>query len=143
MSGQQRPPIIEKAGKVYIYDQLRHKYLLWTPEEEVRQQVLAHLIDDLHYPKGLIAVEAGLRYNKRMKRTDIVVYNNQGKPHMLVECKRPQTKIGKEAIFQLATYNNALDANILVLTNGDEMICLRANREENKLTALESIPPYK
>ncbi|WP_339786431.1 type I restriction enzyme HsdR N-terminal domain-containing protein [uncultured Imperialibacter sp.] len=143
MSKETRPLVIEKDGQTLIYDLLRRKYLVWTPEEAVRQQMVSYLIDELHYPKGLMSIEAGLHYNKRQKRTDLVVYDNNGKPHILVECKAPDVKLSRETIFQVSTYNKELDANILVITNGKEMICLQVEREKNNLKTLDDIPPYK
>ncbi|CAD5278267.1 MULTISPECIES: type I restriction enzyme HsdR N-terminal domain-containing protein [unclassified Imperialibacter] len=143
MSKETRPLVIEKDGQTLIYDLLRRKYLVWTPEEAVRQQMVNYLMAELHYPKGLMSIEAGLHYNKRQKRTDLVVYNNTGKPHILVECKAPDVKLSRETIFQVATYNKELDANILVITNGNEMICLQVERERNNLVSLSDIPPYK
>ncbi|MEQ8684234.1 MAG: type I restriction enzyme HsdR N-terminal domain-containing protein [Imperialibacter sp.] len=143
MSKETRPLVIEKDGQALIYDLLRRKYLVWTPEEAVRQQMVNYLMAELHYPKGLMSIEAGLHYNKRQKRTDLVVYNNTGKPHILVECKAPDVKLSRETIFQVATYNKELDANILVITNGKEMICLQVEREKNNLKPLDDIPPYK
>ncbi|WP_416866544.1 MAG: type I restriction enzyme HsdR N-terminal domain-containing protein [Imperialibacter sp.] len=143
MSKETRPLVIEKDGQTLIYDLLRRKYLVWTPEEAVRQQMVNYLIAELHYPKGLMSIEAGLHYNKRQKRTDLVVYDNNGKPHILVECKAPEVKLSREAIFQVSTYNKELDANILVITNGKEMICLQVEREKNNLKTLDDIPPYK
>ncbi|MEQ8416940.1 MAG: type I restriction enzyme HsdR N-terminal domain-containing protein [Imperialibacter sp.] len=143
MSKETRPLVIEKDGQTLIYDLLRRKYLVWTPEEAVRQQMVNYLMAELHYPKGLMSIEAGLHYNKRQKRTDLVVYNNAGKPHILVECKAPDVKLSRGTIFQVATYNKELDANILVITNGREMICLQVEREKNNLKPLDNIPPYK
>jgi len=143
MSKESRPLVIEKDGQTLIYDLLRRKYLVWTPEEAVRQQMVNYLIAELHYPKGLMSIEAGLHYNKRQKRTDLVVYDNNGKPHILVECKAPDVKLSRETIFQVSTYNKELDANILVITNGKEMICLQVEREKNNLKTLDDIPPYK
>ncbi len=132
-----------KDGKVFVYDMLRKKYVLATPEEEVRQQLLQYLIMELSYPRGLISVEAGLLYNRQQKRTDIVVYNNRGLPHVLIECKRPEIKLSKEVIYQLATYNREVNAPLLVVANGKEMICLQVDAEQNRLVPLAEIPPYR
>lgn len=134
--------MIEKEGRLFIYDLLRKKYVVATPEEEVRQQLLEHLVNELSYPKGLISVESGLLYNKQAKRTDVVVYNNLGAPYMLIECKRNEVQLKKEAVYQLASYNRQLNAQILVITNGKELICLQVDPTQNKLIPLKEIPPY-
>ncbi len=143
MNDEKRPLTIDREGKTFLYDILRRKYVVWTPEEVVRQDLVNYLLQELKYPKGLISIEAGLHYNRRLKRTDIVVFNKEGKPNILVECKRPEVKLGKEAIFQLSTYNKELDANLLVLTNGKELICLQVDRAHNTLISIAGIPPYK
>ena len=134
--------MIEKEGRLFIYDFLRKKYVVATPEEEVRQQLLDYLVNELSYPKGLISVESGLLYNKQLKRTDIVVFNNSGAPYMLIECKRNEVQLKKEAVYQLATYNRQLNAQLLVITNGKELICLQVDSVKNKLVPLKEIPPY-
>ena len=73
-------------GKRWIFDILRRKYLVLTPEEWVRQHFVHYIINELQYPKALIKVEGGLSYNKLSKRSDIVVFNRDGKPWMVIEC---------------------------------------------------------
>jgi hypothetical protein len=135
-------PLKEINGRLYVFDQVRKKYLLFTPEEEVRQRMLDLLIHTLHYPRGLLSVETGLKYNTRQKRTDIVVFDNSGKPYMIVECKRKEEKLGKEELFQLSVYNKFLQAEILILTNGIDLLCMKVDMEANKLVPLSEIPPY-
>lgn len=137
-----RKPLKEINGKPYVFDQVRKKYLLFTPEEEVRQRMLDLLIHTLQYPRGLLSVESGLKYNTRQKRTDIVVFDKGGKPYMIVECKRKEEKLGKEELFQLSVYNNTLQAEILILTNGIDLLCMKVDRQANKLVPLVEIPPY-
>jgi len=137
-----RKPLKEINGRLYVFDQVRKKYLLFTPEEEVRQGMLDLLIHTLHYPKGLLSVESGLKYNTRQKRTDIVVFDSDGRPYMVVECKRKEERLGKEELFQLSVYNNTLRAEILILTNGIDLLCMKVDREANKLVPLMEIPPY-
>lgn len=135
--------MMERGGRTFIFDLLRKKYVVATPEEQVRQQFLHYLISDLKYPKGLISVESGLVYNNRQKRTDVVVYDTSGKPYLLAECKRREARLSKEVIYQLAAYNRELNARLLVLTNGAEMICLAIDQEQNRLVPLTEIPAYE
>lgn len=79
---------ITKSGANYmIFDAIRRKYVVLTPEEWVRQHFVHYLINALSYPKSLISIERGANYNKLQKRTDLCVYNQQAKPHLLVEAK--------------------------------------------------------
>ena len=81
---------LKKAeGKVWIFDVIRKKYLVLTPEEWVRQHVVHFLITHKKYPKALIKLEGGLNYNQLQKRSDIVVFDREGKPWMIMECKAP------------------------------------------------------
>jgi len=67
-----------------IWDGLRRKHVVLTPEEWVRQHVVHYLTDHLGYPRGLLALERGLRYNQRQKRTDLLALNHAGQPLLLL-----------------------------------------------------------
>ncbi len=110
--------ITRKEEGEYVFDIIRKKDILLTPEEWVRQHIIHYLLDELDYPRGLVKVESGVSYNKRMKRSDVVIYNNLGNPQILVECKAPGVKIDQSTLEQVAVYNNSLKASIIILTNG-------------------------
>lgn len=110
--------IFLKNGEKYIYDIIRNKPILLIPEEWVRQHMIHYLIKGLGYPKGLVKVESGVVYNERIKRSDIVVYSNEAKPQILIECKAPTVKINQSTFEQVAMYNRTLNASIIILTNG-------------------------
>jgi type I site-specific restriction endonuclease len=93
------------------------------PEEWVRQHFIHYLIADRGYPKALVRIEGGLAYNQLSKRSDIVVFNRDGRPWMIVECKSPDIPITEAVLFQAATYNKTLQAKYLVVTNGLSHIC--------------------
>jgi len=126
----------------FIYDKIRNKYILLTPEEWVRQHLLMFLIHHLGYPKGLIKVESGLVYNKRVKRSDIIVYNNLGMPTILVECKSPKVAISQSTMEQVAMYNKTLKARIIVLSNGLVHYTFKIG-ENGELINLSEIPKYE
>ena len=86
----------EEDGQTYVFDLIRKKYLVLTPEEWVRQHMIHLLIYELNYPKGLINVEKGHQYNALQKRTDILVYNREGEVTMIVECKAHSEKINQK-----------------------------------------------
>ncbi|MBL4605293.1 MAG: type I restriction enzyme HsdR N-terminal domain-containing protein [Flavobacteriaceae bacterium] len=105
-------------NKTLIFDIVRKKYVVLTPEEWVRQHILHYLIEEKNYPLSLIAVERQLKINSLVKRTDIVVFNRDGKPEIIVECKAPYVPISQDTFDQIARYNLTLQANYLMVTNG-------------------------
>src|SRR5690349_14800264 len=110
---------LKKAeGKVWIFDVIRKKFIVLTPEEWVRQHFVNYLISDLKYPKALIKVEGGLKFNQLSKRSDIVVFNRDGNPWMIVECKSPTIALTQESLMQASVYNSTLRANYITVTNG-------------------------
>ncbi|MCX2743715.1 type I restriction enzyme HsdR N-terminal domain-containing protein [Mangrovivirga sp. M17] len=114
-----------ESGKEFIWDIVRKKFLVLTPEEYVRQNFLRYLIHDLKYPSSLINIEGGLKVNVRQKRSDILVYLG-GQPFMLIECKAPEVKISKEVFEQATMYNKTIKAKYLMLTNGLMHLCFKS-----------------
>lgn len=125
-----------------IFDIIRKKYFLLTPEEWVRQHFIHYLINHCYYPRSLISIETGLKYNKLRKRSDIIVYDKSGSPFLLVECKSADIRISKKAVFQVATYNQTVQAPFLVVTNGMGFICAKTSSEMGQLKWQDSLPPF-
>lgn len=103
---------------VWIWDLLRKKFVVLTPEEWVRQHFVHYMINTLQYPAGLIRLEGGLYYNKLQKRSDIVLYDTTGNPWMVIECKSAEQSINQEVLRQASVYNQTLKAPYLTVTNG-------------------------
>ena len=127
-------------GKAMIFDIIRKKYVQLTPEEWVRQNFIYYLVNFLDYPKSLIKVESGLRYNRLLKRSDILIFNRDVEPLLLVECKSSELKITQDVIDQAAVYNRSLNARYLLVTNGIQHLCWKISDNGNQL--LEEIPNY-
>ena len=128
-------------GKLQIFDPIRKKYVHLTPEEWVRQHMLNLLNSHLSYPASRTSVEGGLKYNSRQKRTDVLIYDDQMNPLVLVECKAPSVRLGQSTLEQLATYNKSCQAPLLITSNGVQtfaMLC-KPNVPAEMLTA---IPTY-
>jgi len=125
-----------------IWDELRRKYVVLTPEEWVRQHVAQYLLRHLGYPRGLLSLERGHRYNQRQKRTDLVAFGPGGRPLLLVECKRPTVPITPAVAQQVATYNQTMRATYLLLTNGLVHYCWRVDFERGVNERLAEIPTY-
>ena len=130
-------------GKVWIFDVIRKKYLLLTPEEWVRQHFLHYLVNHYEYPKALIRIEGGLKFNTLSKRSDIVVFDREGKPWMLVECKSPDLKMSDAILRQASAYNVTLKAKYLTVTNGLVHYCCRIDHENQKIELLSDLPGFE
>ncbi len=135
--------IKSSENKLVIFDIVRKKYIILTPEEWVRQHYIHYLIEEKKYPISLIAVEKQLKVNTRIKRTDIVIYNTQGTPEIIVECKAPSIKISQHVFDQIARYNMELKAPFLIVTNGLLHYYCRQNFEKKCYEFLRDIPEFK
>lgn len=102
----------------WVWDPLRKKWLVFTPEEEVRQQLVEHLLIDRKIKPALIGIEKEIAYNQLRKRLDVVIYDSEANPWLLCECKAPSVKLSQETLHQIARYNAVLRAPHLLLTNG-------------------------
>ena len=120
------PTLRKEEGKVWIFDSIRKKYIILTPEEWVRQHVINYMIHHLHYPKSLIRIEGSLTYNRLQKRSDILLYDRNGKPWMLIECKSPTIKLTQKAFNQVAVYNMTVGAKYIAVSNGMIQYCFEA-----------------
>lgn len=135
--------IKSNQNKQFIFDIIRKKYVVLTPEEWVRQHVIHYLISIKGYPKTLIAVEKQLTINKLKKRFDILVFNQSGLPEIIIECKAPKVHILQETFDQIARYNLKLKAHFLVVTNGLQHYFCKLDHENERYKFLEEIPNYK
>ena len=129
-------------NKTLIFDIVRKKYVIVTPEEWVRQHVIHFLLKEKNYPISLIAIEKQLKINKRVKRTDIIVYNKQGTPEILIECKAPSVKITQTTFDQIARYNLSANSNFLMVTNGLAHYFCQIDTDKETYIFLEDIPSY-
>lgn len=129
-------------NKYFIYDIIRKKEVVLTPEEWVRQHIVHYLIEEKNYPMSLIALEKKLTLNGLTKRTDILVFNQQGTPEILVECKAANIKISQETFDQIARYNMELDAKYLMVSNGLENFYCMMDHENETYHFLRDIPSY-
>jgi len=129
-------------GTTQVFDQVRKKYLVLTPEEWVRQHLIHYLHQEKNYPLGLMGVEKMVKYNGMQTRADIVLHTTDGKPNMIVECKAPNVKITQEAFNQIAKYNFKLQVPFLVVTNGIQHFCCQMNYENNSIKFVEAIPKF-
>lgn len=130
-------------NKVSIFDEIRKKFIILTPEEWVRQHVIRFLLEEKKYPKSLINVEKVLTVNGLRKRYDIVVFNPDGSIFVLVECKAPEIKTAQATFDQIARYNMTLKAEYLMITNGHNHYFCLMDFENEKYIFLEELPNFE
>jgi hypothetical protein len=134
--------IKSKENKLFIFDIIRKKYVSLAPEEWVRQHVIHYLTKIKHYPISHIGVEKKLLLNELTKRPDIVVFNSDGSPHIIVECKAPEIYLKQDTFDQIARYNLKLNANFLMVTNGLQHIYSAMDFKNEQYHFLEDLPNY-
>ncbi|MBS7787893.1 type I restriction enzyme HsdR N-terminal domain-containing protein [Flavobacterium sp. CYK-55] len=105
-------------NKTAIFDEIRKKFVILTPEEWVRQHAVQWLLQEKKYPISHLNVEKSLKVNGLIKRYDALVFKPDGSIFLLVECKAPEVKITQDVFDQIARYNLTLDAQYLMVTNG-------------------------
>ena len=127
--------------KTLVFDPLRKKYVMLTPEEEVRQRILHHLVENLAVPAGLLAVEYSIQVNGLDKRCDAVVFGNDMQPLMIVECKAQAVKITQKTLDQTVRYYSALQPRFLLLFNGQDCYCFKV--QDNTLQVMDHLPDYQ
>ncbi len=135
--------VTQHSGKLWIFDRIRKKTVVLTPEEWVRQHLLVFLTEHRGCPRSMVQVERGLMCNGLPRRVDVLVFNRQGKPWLVAECKAPYVELDHDTAMQLARYNMPLRAQHLLLTNGMEHYCYAADYENNRLIRLTDIPAYQ
>lgn len=127
-------------NKTLIFDIVRKKYVVLTPEEWVRQHSIHYLHFEKKYPISLMAVEKQVKINSLPRRTDLVIYNREGKPHVMVECKAPEVSISQATFDQIARYNLELHAAFLMVTNGLQHYHCVMDHEKKGYHFLSEIP---
>lgn len=128
--------------KQQIFDVVRKKWVVLTEEEWVRQNFVAWLIHVKRCPLGLIAIEKELSLNSLKKRYDIVVYNSQHLPALLVECKAPGINVTQKVFDQAARYNMVLNVNYLVVTNGINHYCCFIDTFNKEFSFIDDVPEH-
>lgn len=135
--------IKEEDGEQKIFDSLRKKWIVLTPEEWVRQHFTAWLQNEYHYPASLMANEVGLEVNNTKKRCDTVVYKKDGTPRIIVEYKAPNVAINQTVFDQIVRYNMSLKADYLIVSNGLNHYCCKIDYLNNTYNFIPKIPDYR
>ena len=130
-------------NKVGIFDEIRKKFVVLTPEEWVRQHVVQYLLVEKKYPKSLINVEKLVKVNGLNKRYDIVVFQPNGEIFLLIECKAPEVSISQQTFDQIARYNLKLNAQFLMVTNGLNHYFCQMDFENEQYVFLREAPEFR
>ncbi|MCH6232316.1 type I restriction enzyme HsdR N-terminal domain-containing protein [Cognataquiflexum rubidum] len=135
--------IQESEGKLSIFDSLRKKYLILTPEEWVRQHMVSFLVHHRNYPKGLFSLEKEVIYNSLQKRFDILVLDRVGNPFLLIECKAPEVRLSKKTVEQVAVYNKTIGASYMGISNGRQHLFLKYNSDVKNYDQISDLPQFQ
>lgn len=130
-----------KPGQL-IFDSIRKKYVRLTPEEWVRQNFIQFLVSEKKYSPALLAVETGVNVNNNPQRADLIVFDRQGNPAMVVEFKAPEVKITQQTFDQVARYNMPLKVKFLIVSNGLQHYCCQIDYDSGTYTFLPDIPEF-
>ena len=130
-------------NKTLIFDIIRKKFVVLTPEEWVRQHTIHFLTSEKKYPISHINVEKQLQLNDTVKRYDIVVFNKDGTIKIIVECKAPSIKTNQQTFDQIARYNLVLKSETLMVTNGLEHFFCKMDFANKKYLFLKDLPSYQ
>ena len=129
-------------GRREVLDPVRRRWVALTPEEEVRQQTIVLLHEHYGYPLELKQVEGAISINGQTRRCDIVIYNTDGKPMIIVECKRPDVALTQRVCDQACRYNTVLQVPYLLLTNGHQQVVVRVNLAKRRLEIVPQLPEF-
>ena len=130
-------------NKVAIFDEIRKKFIILTPEEWVRQHVVQYLLQDKNYPKSYINVEKLIKVNDLSKRYDVIVYQPNGEIYLLIECKAPEVTLTQHTFDQIARYNLVLNAKYLMVSNGLNHYFCQMDFEKEQYNFLRELPEFE
>lgn len=133
--------IRNEKGSDMIFDELRRAWLLLTPEEWVRQNFVQYLVQVMQYPPTLVALEKKIMVGEMSKRFDLLVYDRDHRPWMMVECKAMTVPLKEDVLHQVLRYHIAVPVHYLVITNG--AYCMAFRKEYTQLAPLDKLPPFE
>ena len=129
---------IKKEGnKEFIFDEVRRRWVILTPEEWVRQNFLQYLFRVKNYPRSLFSIEKLIRLGELTKRCDIVVYKRD-RPWMIIECKEMNTELNLAVVEQILRYNIVHQVEYLVITNGKTSYAYQLT--QNSMHEVQELP---
>ena len=133
--------IQQREGINEIFDAVRKKWIVLSPEEWVRQNMLQYLLFTKKYPGSLIAVETEIKLGELRKRCDIVIYNRLAQPWMIIECKEMGVNLSQKTIAQILRYHITLQSKFLIITNGSYSCGFE--KEEGEFMEIDHFPDFE
>jgi hypothetical protein len=130
----------QRSGVNEVFDVIRKKWLQLSPEEWVRQNMIQYLIVN-KYPATLMAIEKGIKLNELLKRCDIVIYDRNTKPFMIIECKEMNVTLSEKTLSQILRYQITLPAKYLIITNGS--YCYGFEKHEGQFHEIDQFPAFQ
>ena len=131
-----------EEGKTVIFDAIRKRFVVLTPEEWVRQNFIQYLKTEKKYPETLMAVEKKVMVNQNQRRFDLLIYSRNGQPNLIAEFKAPGVKITQETFDQVVRYNMSLRVEKVVVSNGLQHFACEIDYIKNSYQYLLEIPVY-
>jgi type I site-specific restriction-modification system R (restriction) subunit len=131
-----------EGEKTQIFDGIRKKFVVLTPEEWVRQNFIEYLKKEKNYPETLMAVEKQIAVNGMQRRFDLLVYTRNGQPLLIAEFKAPEIKITQEVFDQVVRYNMALRVEKVIVSNGLQHFACEIDYTKNSYLYLPEIPAF-
>lgn len=130
-----------ESNTKWVWDIVRKKWIQLTPEEYVRQALIHYFVEQMNYPTGLMAVEKQIKYAGLNKRYDLILFNRNQAPWMLVECKAPEVNINQQTLHQLLQYHSQLPCPYWLMSNGIETHCADA-QDIHAIQWLDHLPQF-
>lgn len=131
-----------EGDKKQIFDRIRKKFVVLTPEEWVRQNFIQYLIQEKKYPENLMAVEKQIKVNGKQRRFDLLIYSRNGQPLVIAEFKAPGVKISQDAFDQVVRYNMSLRVEKVIVSNGLQHFACEIDYLKNSFKYLPEIPEF-
>ena len=137
---KEQPKLRDNNGTKEIFDIIRKKWLVLTPEEWVRQNIILFLLLQKKVPSSLISVEKGIKLGDLKKRYDLVIYNRQTLPWMIIECKEMNVALSEKTMEQILRYHISIPAQYLIITNGSH--CFGFEKIESQFMEIHDFPEF-
>ncbi len=137
---KEQPKLRQNRGVKEIFDVIRKKWLVLTPEEWVRQNIILFLLFTQNFPSSLISVEKEIKLADLKKRYDIVVFNRQTVPWMIIECKEMNVSLSQKTMEQILRYHISIPAKYLIITNGSH--CFGFEKREDRFMEIDLFPEF-
>ena len=130
----------QNGGRTVVFDRIRKKWVPFTEEEKVRQYLIHFLVLQKGIPESHLSVERQITVNGLTRRYDLVVFDREGAPWLVIECKAPTVELTQTVVEQVGRYNKTLRAPYIAVSNGRQSIFFRINFETENIDYLADMP---